>query len=148
MARWLLSTDVVVEFLGRGNDLLESVPLNEVAVSALSFAYILAEIEIDKDLQPIERSRLRANVTRFRDLLRTSGGDIPIIGPEAIDAWGRVHLLELFHANAETGEKEEMATEDRLVVGIALALGYVYVAFERDWNAVLERELQLPIKIV
>lgn len=147
MARWILSTDLVIEFLRRGEGLIGPIKLPDLAVSALTFNYILAEVEYSA-LQPAERSRFRTSVLRFRDMLRASGGEIPTLNGEALEQWGRVHLLKLQHRNLEIGETFEMPTEERLVVATAVASGYVYITQKRDWNPVLEKALNLQLKII
>jgi predicted nucleic acid-binding protein len=145
----ILSSEVVVEYLRRGGKLaaLTTVPLRDIAVSALTFSWILAEAE-NSHLQAIDRSRWRTTIIRFRDVLRAGGGDIPALSAEAIQAWGQIHLLHLHHTDPATGIISEMPTEDRLVVAIAIASGYIYVTHHRDWNSTLEEQMKLPLQII
>ncbi len=148
MAKWLLSTEVVVAVLGEGNTtrILGSRPLREVAVSAVSFEWISADLELAA-IRPSQRQQLRTNVTRFRELVRASGGQIPAISTRALERWGRLLVLSLEHSRS-AGSKELMPVEERLVVATAASEGLVYTTFRRGWNTTLETDLGISLELL
>jgi hypothetical protein len=148
MARWLLSTDVLIRHIGTGGQdfVLGAKRLRDIAVSGVSFEWILADIELRQDLAPAMRLKWRSNVTRFRDQLRSSGGDVPGLSLQALERWGRLQVLELKHQFKHAADSIHMPTEERLVVASAAAGGYIYCSDHRQWNRTIERELHLAIE--
>ncbi len=147
MARWLLSADVLISHLksgARGTALADR-RLKDLAVSALTFEQVLADLE-RASLSPEARVKWRTNITSFREQLLAQGGAVPAISKETIEKWGRLQVLDLKHQDPEGSM--EMSTEERFVVATAAALGLIYVTQPRDWNGKLQDELQIAIEIL
>jgi hypothetical protein len=155
MARALMSTDVLAACLGgQRSRSLARLPLSELAISALSLEWIIADAERAATLEPWERRAWRANAAAFARAIHTAGGEILGISNETISAWGRTTILDLVHVQvtATGGVAAEvflhMPTEERLVVATASASGLVYLTFRRDWNEKLEESLGLSVEMV
>jgi hypothetical protein len=147
MARWLLSTEIVIAVLAEGDAfrLLGARPLRDIAISAVSFEWIAADLEL-ASLDPATRQQLRTNIVRLRELIRASGGEIPAVSLQALERWGRLQVLDLRHHYDPDKEPTRMPVEERLVVATAAASGFVYVTYARQWNAILLADLRLAIE--
>ena len=140
MAKYLLSTDLLIQHLGEGaaSTALASRKMRDLAVCALSFEWIIAEAE--KKLEPQDRVKWRTNVTRFRETLLRNGGEVLAISEQALEQWGRLTILTLVHKGVQ------MSTEERLVAATAAASGYIYLTQARDWNKAIEAGLEVAIE--
>ena len=149
MARYLVSTELLVDFIyGGAPDTLAGMHPRDLAVSALSFEFILAEIEGNSALTPVARRQWRSNVVQFRQRLRATGGEIINISERTLEKWGQVWNLNLSHTYSYAEGAVEMSSEERLVVATASAEGLIYLTPQRDWNAEIENKLQLVVQVV
>lgn len=147
MAKYLLSTDLLLQYLQEAgaSTSLSSRKLKDLAVSALSLEWIVADSE-RMQITPNDRRKWRTNVTRFREILLRSGGEVLALSEQAIEQWGKVELLTLTHRETQDSEPHSMSTEERLVVATAAAGGYIYLTHMRDWNATIEVELGITVE--
>jgi len=146
--RYLASTDLLVEMLSSGStNVLGERPLQQLAVSVLSFEWILADVETNSSLSPDNRRKWRANLTNLRKQLRQAGGSSPALSETALAHWGSLMLLDLRHSEGG-GTPQEMPVEERLVVATAKDLGLIYLTLLRDWNAVLRDDYGLALEEV
>jgi hypothetical protein len=138
MATWLLSTEITIDVLAEGNaiNFLGKAHLRDFAISAVTFEWIAADLEL-QPLQPAIRQQLRTNLNRLREQLRQQGGEIPALSTQALQHWGRLLVLTLQHRPNPSSGPETMPVEERLIVATAAASGFVYVTPHRDWNSAL-----------
>jgi len=104
-------------------------------------------IDAERLSDPVTRAKWRGNITRFREQLSSSGGDVPGLSLQAIERWGRAQLLDLQHRR-RNDTVYAMPTEERLVVATAAASGYIYLSEFRDWIPTLIAELGLSVETV
>ena len=143
--RFMVATELLMEhLLGRSASIVY--PLPDLAVSAVTLEWIQADVELDQDLQPSERSKWRTNLTNFRKTLVQSGGEVPALSENALERWGKAMLLDLTH-DYGLGP-QEMPSEERLVVASASELGLIYLTSPRDWNYALENEFGLAVEVI
>jgi hypothetical protein len=148
LARFLVSTELLVDFLHRGaSQALATIPVRDLAVSALSFALVLAEVEADRTLTPASRQQWRSNVLGFRQALRAQGGQITDVSERTLEKWGEIWNLQLFHVYSQAEGPVEMSSEERMVVATALTNGLIYLTPDRDWNAEIEDKLQVAFQV-
>jgi len=142
VAKYLLGTEALIRHLTRAPSPVADLRMADVAVSAISCPWIMADAELDGDLDAHQRTVWRTNVSNFRSQLEAAGGDVLALSEKAIEQWGAVALLEL-----RDGE-DEMPAEERFVVATAAANGLIYLAPARAWNRVLEERLGLAVRVV
>ena len=142
--RYLAATELLSAHLSGIDRPTASVPLAELAISAVSLEWILADAELDEEISAPERNNWRTNVTNFRKLLIQSGGMVTAVSEDCLEQWGKAILLKLEHQF--DGEPEAMSSEERLVVATAKELGLIYLTPARDWNETLRSDFGLAIE--
>jgi hypothetical protein len=147
LARVLLSTEFLVEGLHRGLSGPLDFRLRDVAVSAVSIALILAQLEADHKLTPAGRRRWRSNVLNFRQGLRAAGGQVTDVSERTLERWGEMWNLDLHHVYNHSEGPVEMSSEERMVVATAVSNGLIYLTPKRDWNAEIEARLNVSLQI-
>lgn len=142
--RYLSATDFLLEHLAGGGAALSRHLLSDLAVSAVTLEWILADVELDETLSSIDRNRWRTNLANFRKALTQAGGSVPSVSEKALESWGKARLLDLRHDYGDG--PEEMPSEERLVIATAAELGLIYLTPPRDWNETLRNNFGLAIE--
>ena len=147
MASHLLGTRLLFDHLKTGgtNSRLLQRKLRDIAVSAVSLEWILADAE-KAQLSPHARLKWRTNVVRFRERLTSEGGGVLPLSLRALEHWGRLQLLEL--KSTRSGVETELATEERLVIATAAANGLIYLCDPETWLEQLQHEIGLASEVV
>lgn len=142
--RYLAATDYLLNHLVTGGAGVSPVQLTDLAVSAVSFERILADVELDSELSAADRNKWRTNLANFRKLLVQSGGQVPALSGDTLERWGKILLLDLQHDYGDG--PEEMSAEERLVVATAADLGLIYLTPRRQWNDMLRDEYGVAVE--
>ena len=133
--KFLLGTEALKQLLKSGDVTLAAA---DVAVSEISFQWLLADIERSARLKPDDRIQWRSNVVNFRQLLVAQGGRVLGLSRAAIEIWGRLAVMDLAHtppatARGKPAKPKPLASEERLVIATAIELGLIYLTPLRDW---------------
>ena len=142
--RFMVATELLLEELVGGGASLSSFPLADLAVGAVTLEWILADVEMDTQLHPSERSKWRTNLTNFRKALIQAGGTVTAVSEEALERWGKAMLLDLRHGSGTASYG--MPVEERLIIATAAELGLIYLTSRRDWNDTLQEAFGLSIQ--
>lgn len=146
----LIGAEPLIEYLG-GEDFDEGAisgrPLADIAVSAVTFEWLIADAESDPELSADARGMWRTNLNHFRKQLEQSGGECPALTHKDLSHWGKLLIADLEH-KYEDGEVKRMPNEERLAIATALEFGYIYFTKARDWNAVLQSRFRLSLQTV
>jgi hypothetical protein len=148
--RYLLGTDALIDQLQAGEKSpAATIELSDLAVSAISFEWLLADIEKNRGFNAEQRVAWRANVQNFRSQLVEQGGQVLPLSLEALEIWGRLMLLDLHDERTVAGKKRRIAlsAEERLVIATAIERGMIYLTPQRAWNRILQDRRGLAFQV-